>query len=56
MLDNSGIDAKQLTAAGRGEFLPVDPDDKAKNRRIEIILIPNLDELFEVIEGNGDGE
>lgn len=52
MLNNSGIDAKQLTAAGRGEFLPVDPNDKAKNRRIEIILIPNLDELFQVIESN----
>jgi chemotaxis protein MotB len=52
MLSNSSIDAKQLTAAGRGEFLPVDPSNKAKNRRIEIILIPNLDELFQVLEGN----
>ena len=27
----------------------LDPNDKAKNRRIEVILIPNLDELFEII-------
>ncbi|NNC82225.1 MAG: OmpA family protein [Flavobacteriales bacterium] len=49
MMDNSNIDPQQLTAAGRSEYLPVDPDDKAKNRRIEIILIPNLTELFDLI-------
>lgn len=42
-----------LTAAGRGEHSPVAANDsregKAKNRRIEIILAPNLDELFEII-------
>jgi chemotaxis protein MotB len=36
-------------AAGRGEFLPIDPNDKAKNRRIEVIISPNLNELFEII-------
>ncbi len=50
MMDNSSIDPTQLTAAGRGEFLPVDGSDKAKNRRIEIILAPNLDQLFELIK------
>lgn len=49
MLENSTMDKTKITAAGRSEFLPVDPNDKAKNRRIEIILIPNLDELFEII-------
>ena len=49
MMDNSNIDPTQLTAAGKGEFLPVDPADKAKNRRIEIILAPNLDQLFDLI-------
>lgn len=49
MLENSTMDKTKITAAGRSEYLPVDPNDKAKNRRIEIILIPNLDELFDII-------
>lgn len=47
------VDPTMLTAAGRGEFIPVAPNTdaagKAKNRRIEIILTPNLDKLFEII-------
>lgn len=49
MLTNSNIDPKQLMAAGRSEFIPVDENDKAKNRRIEIIISPNLNALFELI-------
>jgi chemotaxis protein MotB len=49
MLDNSKMSPKTITAAGRSEYLPADPNNKAKNRRIEIILIPNLDELFKII-------
>lgn len=49
MLGNSTINPATISAAGRSEYLPVDPSDKAKNRRIEVILIPNLDELFEII-------
>ena len=50
MLANSNINPAQLVAAGRSEFVPVDPAVKAKNRRIEIILTPNLDKLFEIID------
>ena len=54
MLNNSKIDASILTAAGRGQFVPVDPAKtaaaKAKNRRIEIILTPNLDQLFKILD------
>ncbi len=46
---NSKINPAQLMAAGRSEYIPVDPKDKAKNRRIEIIISPNLNELFEII-------
>ncbi len=50
----NGVDPKRITAAGRGEHFPVMPNDspenKAKNRRTEIILIPNLDDLFKVLE------
>lgn len=49
MLNNSAIDPVTITAAGRSEFLPIDIKDKSKNRRIEVILIPKLDELFEII-------
>lgn len=49
MTTNSEMNPKQLMAAGRSEFHPVDPNDKAKNRRIEIIISPNLDELYELI-------
>ncbi len=49
MLGNSLMDPKQLMAGGRSEFLPADPNDKAKNRRIEIIISPNLNELFDLI-------
>lgn len=49
MLKNSGMDPKRLMPAGRSEYLPVDPNDKAKNRRIEIIISPNLNELLDII-------
>ncbi len=49
LLSNSQMSPSQLMAAGRSEYHPVDPKDKAKNRRIEIIISPNLNELFEII-------
>lgn len=49
MIDNSEIPPTILTAAGRSQYLPVDENEKAKNRRIEIILSPDLDELMQII-------
>jgi chemotaxis protein MotB len=49
MTANSAMNPGQLMAAGRSEFHPLDPTDKAKNRRIEIIISPNLNELFQLI-------
>ena len=53
---SSKVDPKRLTAAGRSEYLPLDvsntTDGRKKNRRIEIILTPKLDELFELLESN----
>ncbi len=49
MLANSEMDPVHISAAGRSEFHPVDPEVKAKNRRIEIIITPDLSELFELI-------
>jgi chemotaxis protein MotB len=47
---NSKIDPAQLSAAGRSEYHPLDANDKARNRRIEIILEPNLKELYKIIK------
>lgn len=52
MLANSTVKPQVLSASGRSEFHPVDNADKSKNRRIEIILQPKLDELYKLIEGN----
>jgi chemotaxis protein MotB len=49
MLANSSMDPMKLMPAGRSQYLPVDPNDKAKNRRIEIIISPNLNDLFNII-------
>jgi chemotaxis protein MotB len=53
LAENSGIQKKNLTAAGRGEFAPIMSNDtsegKAKNRRIEIILTPKLDEISKML-------
>lgn len=48
MLANSKLDPKRLIASGRGEYLPISTE-KAKNRRTEIILSPNLDKLMKII-------
>ena len=51
--ENNGIRKQNLTAAGRGEFAPImsndTPEGKAKNRRIEIILTPKLDEISKML-------
>jgi len=51
--ENSGIDPFNLTAAGRGEYAPVTTnataEGKAKNRRIEVILTPKLDEINQLL-------
>lgn len=52
--ENKTIDPKNLTAAGRGEYAPVAANDtaenKAKNRRIEVILTPKLDEVTALLQ------
>ncbi len=46
---NAEINPKQISAAGRSEYNPIAANDnknnRAKNRRIEVIIIPNLDEI-----------
>lgn len=53
---NSKISPDRLTAAGKGEYNPLDNSNTAegrkKNRRIEVIITPKLDEIFKVLEKN----
>ena len=54
ILVGSGVNANRITASGRGEFDPISPNEDAenrkRNRRTEIILTPDLDELFQILE------
>jgi len=53
LTENSSIPKDNLTAAGRGEYAPIAPntsaEGKAKNRRIEVVLTPKLDEINKLL-------
>lgn len=53
LTENKNVLKQNLTAAGRGEYAPLAPNEtaegKAKNRRIEIILTPKLDEISKML-------
>jgi chemotaxis protein MotB len=53
LTETENVDPVRLTATGKSQFQPVDPADneaaRAKNRRIEIVLSPKLDELYNLI-------
>jgi chemotaxis protein MotB len=52
--DQYGIAPSKITAAGRGEFLPVadntTADGRAANRRTRIVILPQLDQFFKLLE------
>lgn len=54
ILEYGQINPERLTASGRGEYVPIDDENtkeaRAKNRRTEIILTPQLDALFEILK------
>ncbi|MBY0433260.1 MAG: OmpA family protein [Cyclobacteriaceae bacterium] len=56
ILTKAGVSPAQITAAGKGEYLPLmantTDQNKQKNRRTEIIITPNLDELFKILGNN----
>lgn len=53
LLENRGIDPANLTAAGKSKYVPVAENEtatgKARNRRIEVVLTPKLDEVSKLL-------
>lgn len=53
LTETQKLDPLRVTASGRGEIMPVDKqntaDARSKNRRIEIILTPKLDVLYNLL-------
>ena len=49
-----GVKPSQLIAAGRSEFIPLvdnnSADNRAKNRRTRVVILPKIDEFYEMIE------
>ncbi len=58
--NNYGVDPKRLTAGGRGEYNPLQPNEtelgKQRNRRTQIIITPKLDEFMDLIGQAPDGD
>ena len=56
ILTKAGVSTNQITASGKGEYSPLvgntSDQNKQKNRRTEIIITPNLDELFKILGTN----
>ena len=52
--DTYGIDPKRMTAAGRSEYIPVaennTSENRARNRRTRIVILPQLDQFFKLLE------
>lgn len=49
-----GVSPERMTAGGRGEYVPVAPNDtkdnKSKNRRTRIVVLPKIDQFYSMIE------
>ncbi len=52
--DDYKIDPKRLIAAGRSEYVPIESNDtaegRATNRRTRIVILPKLEEFFDILE------
>jgi chemotaxis protein MotB len=53
LINNYGVDPHSIVASGRSKYFPIadntTPEGRAKNRRTEIILSPDLSELFKLL-------
>ena len=54
LTEEQKVESVRMTATGKGEFQPLgsnaNPESRSKNRRIEIVLSPKLDELYDLIK------
>ncbi len=52
--DQYGLDPAKMAASGRGEFNPIvdnsTPENRATNRRTRIVILPQLDQFFKLLE------
>lgn len=44
------VDPRRMTAAARSQYVPVSSTDKSKNRRTRIVVLPKIDQFYEMIE------
>jgi len=53
LINDNGFDPNRITASGRGKFHPLKSNEtaegRAANRRTEVILSPDLKELFKLL-------
>lgn len=53
LTETQKLDPLRVTASGKGEFMPIEKlntaESRSKNRRIEIVLTPKLDELYQLL-------
>ena len=54
VLEDLGVNSAQLVAAGRSSYVPLAPNDtaenRAKNRRTRIVVMPKIDQFYEMVE------
>lgn len=54
LVDEYNVSGRAIKASGRSEYLPVEtntsPEGRARNRRTEIVLSPNLEKLFQLVD------
>jgi len=55
LVDENKVAAKRVTPAGRGEYFPIEsndtPEGRSKNRRIEIVLEPDMKGIMKILNG-----
>jgi len=54
VLEDLGVNSGKLVAAGRSEYVPIGSNDtaegRAANRRTRIVILPKIDEFYDMIE------